>query len=101
VPDTRSVQLGEQPSCEAAYFFVVVLEGALRDAPHGLRGGRDAEHVGDLAHPPEVIEEFRHAGRSVRGRALKTLGRTYFESAHAPTVGSAPGSLAPTYTSLT
>jgi hypothetical protein len=45
---------------------VVVFERALRDGPHGLRGGRDAEHVGDLAYPPEIVNQFRHAPVSVR-----------------------------------
>jgi hypothetical protein len=52
VPDTRSVQLCEQLAREATYFVVVVLEGTERDLAYGLRGGRDAEHVGDLSYTP-------------------------------------------------
>jgi hypothetical protein len=44
----RALQLREQPLREAAHFLVVVFEGAQGDGPHGLRGGRDAEHVSDF-----------------------------------------------------
>jgi hypothetical protein len=39
----------------------VVLERALRDGPNRRRGGGDAEHVGDLSYPPEVVDQSRRS----------------------------------------
>lgn len=36
------------------------------NGPHGLCDRRDAEHVGGLAHPPEILDQFRHAAVRVR-----------------------------------
>jgi hypothetical protein len=73
----------EKYATEAAHLFVVVLECAFGDLPHRERGRRRPEHVGHLAHAPNVREQIRH-GRMMPRRVLDAPGTAARRAVSAP-----------------
>jgi hypothetical protein len=61
-----------------------VVEGALRDAPHGLSRRPDAKHIGDSAYPSHVVYQFRHATRMVRADSRGAPSRLFTERVQYP-----------------
>jgi hypothetical protein len=51
-----------------------VVKRAFRDLPHRARGRTGAEHVGDLAHAPDVRGQIRHG--SLDAAAIAPRART-------------------------